>query len=182
MRILFILAGVSVSLDLFAIAFNPIEEGRAFSKDGVFDHYLLFASVLLLLNLFTLVFSLWFVIKVASPEYFDKTVKRLSKAENEGTIDAKQFLLKYIDFENSIRNIPFLDGTRNGRFATVIELTNELKYRGLIGGDDFNKIRHLNNLRNLIVHGEDVTTVSNEDYQAVVSFTKQMQEFKEKEI
>ena len=56
MRILFILAGVSVSLDLFAIAFNPIEEGRAFSKDGVFDHYLLFASVLLLLNLFTLVF------------------------------------------------------------------------------------------------------------------------------
>ena len=119
---------------------------------------------------------------MASPEYFDKTVKRLSKAENEGTIDAKQFLLKYIDFENSIRNIPFLDGTRNGRFATVIELTNELKYRGLIGGDDFNKIRHLNNLRNLIVHGEDVTTVSNEDYQAVVSFTKQMQEFKEKEI
>ena len=182
MRILFILAGISVALDLLAIVFNPMEEGRVFSKDGVFDHYLLLASVLLLLNLVTLVFSLWFVIKVASPDYFDKTVKRLSKAENEGTIDAKQFLLKYIDFEKSIRSIPYLDGTRNARVATILELTNELKTRGLLGVDDFNKIRHLNNLRNLIVHGEDITTVSNEDYQTLESFTKQMQELKEREI
>lgn len=182
MRILFILAGISVSFDLLAIVFNPMEEGRVYSKNGVFDNYLLLVYILLLLNLITLVFSLWFVIKVARPDYFDRTVKRLSKAENEGTIDAKQFLLKYIDFEKSIRCIPYLDGTRNGRIATVIDLTNELKYRGLIGGDDFKKIRHLNNLRNLIVHGEDITTVSNEDYQAVVSFAKQMQEFKEKEI
>lgn len=181
MRILFFLAGVSVSLDLFAIAFNPIEEGRVFSINGEFDHYLLFASVLLLLNFVALVFSLWFVIKVASPDYFDKTVKRLSKAENEGTIDAKQFLLKYIDFEKSIRSIPYLDGTRNGRVATILELTNELKSRGLLGVDELNKIRHLNNLRNLIVHGEDIKTVSNEDYQAVMLYTKQMQGFKEKE-
>lgn len=182
MRILFILAGISVSFDLLAIVFNPMEEGRVYSKNGVFDNYLLLVYILLLLNLITLVFSLWFVIKVARPDYFDRTVKRLSKAENEGTIDAKQFLLKYIDFEKSIRGIPYLDGTRNGRIATVIDLTNELKYRGLIGGDDLKKIRHLNNLRNLIVHGEDITTVSNEDYQAVVSFAKQMQEFKEKEM
>lgn len=182
MRILFILAGVSVSLDLLAIVFNPTEEGRVFSINGVFDHYLLFALVLLLLNIVTLAISLWFVIKVASPDYFDKTVKRLSKAENEGTIDAKQFLLKYIDFEKSIRSIPYLDGTRNGRVATILELTNELKSRGLLGVDELNKIRHLNNLRNLIVHGEDIKTVSNEDYQAVMSYTTQMQGIKEKEI
>ena len=34
---------------------------------------------------------------------------------------------------------------------------------------------------NLIVHGEDIKTVSNEDYQAVMSYTTQMQRFKEKE-
>lgn len=32
MRILFILAGISVSFDLLAIVFNPMEEGRVYSK------------------------------------------------------------------------------------------------------------------------------------------------------
>lgn len=176
MRILFILAGISVSLDLLVIIFNPIEDGRIISRDGAFDWYLLLASVLLILNLVALIFSLYFVIKVASPGYFDETVKRLSKAVNKGTIDAKQFVLKYIDFEKALRDIPYLDGTRNGRVATVLELTNELKYRELLDGEDFNKIKRLNGLRNLIVHGEDIKNVSSKDYQDVIAYTRQMQD------
>ena len=178
MRALFWMAGISVAFDLLLIALNPIEDGKIFALDGTFDLYLLFAFILLLLNLFTLCFSLWFIIRVANPGYFDKTVKRLSKSENTGTIDAKKYLLAYIEFEKALRNIPFLDGTRDQRPASVMELVKELRYRELLDGNDYNKIQHLNNLRNLIVHGEEIEHVLNDDYQAVITYTKRMKEIK----
>ena len=58
---------------------------------------------MLVMNVVTLIYSLWFIIKVASPDFFSKTVKHLSQLEREGDVEVKEYLVAFIEMEKALR-------------------------------------------------------------------------------
>lgn len=122
MKYLFWLSGISIILDMIFLLLNPLEDGLHFSFDGTFSPYLLMAGLSLLLNVGTLVYSLWFIITVASPDYFSNTVKRLSDQEHEGDIEVKEFLMAYIEMEKALRSLPIFYVPQGGKQPTVAEM------------------------------------------------------------
>lgn len=172
MKILFWLAGCSILLDLLLIVFNPIEDGKLFSFHGSFDPYLLIAGLILLLNCITLGYSLMFIIKVASPDYFKKTVERLSKDKNKGEIKREDFIMEYIELEKALRALPLDLDQKLERRATVMDILRELRYRNYISGNDLGHLRELNQIRNLIVHGEYIKNVEKTTFDKLLYYKK----------
>lgn len=60
MKMLFLLSGVSIISDFFLLALNSIQEGFVFSFEGQFSPYLTVAAIVLVMNVATLIYSLWF--------------------------------------------------------------------------------------------------------------------------
>lgn len=172
MKILFRLAGFSIMLDLFLIVLNPIEDGKLFSFHGTFEPYLLIAGLILLLNCSTLIYSLRFIIKVASPNYFEKTVERLSKDKNKGEIKREDFIMEFIELEKVLRALPLNMDQKLERPATVMDILRELKYRNYISRTDFGQLRELNQIRNLIVHGEYIENVDKTTFDKLLYYKK----------
>lgn len=177
MKYLFILAGVSIGLDLLLVALNPIEEGKYFSLQGTFDPYLLIAGIILLLNLFTLYFSLRFIIRVARPGFFEETVQRLSKDTNRGEIEAKDFIMEYVKLEQALRDL-HLEVKQQYLQPPVSEMLRELKYRKLLKHQDINKLYDLTRLRNLIIHGGNIDHVEKEFFDDLKKYTKMIVDLK----
>lgn len=153
MKILYWLAGFSVITDLILIIFNPIEEGFRFSFNGTFDWYLLISTIIILLNIVTLVFSLWFIVQVANPDYFNKTAKRLAESADQGVIESKEFLMEYIEMEKAMRDLPIFSVSSGQKQLSMSEMIKELRYRQLFDSNDIERIHALTRLRNLIIHG-----------------------------
>lgn len=105
MKMLFLLSGVSIISDFFLLALNSIQEGFVFSFEGQFSPYLTVAAIVLVMNVATLIYSLWFIIKVASPDFFSKTVKHLSQLEREGDVEVKEYLVAFIEMEKALRTL-----------------------------------------------------------------------------
>lgn len=180
MKWLFWLSGISIILDLVFLLLNPIEEGSCFSFDGTFSPYLLMAGLALLLNVGTLIYSLWFIIKVASPDYFSNTVKRLSEQEHEGDIDVKEFLMAYIEMEKALRALPIFYVHQGERQPTVSEMLKELKYRQFMDARDVDDMFALTRLRNLIMHGAEIQHVERQMYDKAKKYTNDLTELKDK--
>lgn len=123
MKWLFWLSGISIILDLVFLLLNPIEEGSCFSFDGTFSPYLLMAGLVLLLNVGTLIYSLCFIIKVASPDYFMETVKRLSEQEYEDKDHFFTFELSHY-FQNKDQMAPYRPGS-----GAIAESIDHLLYK-----------------------------------------------------
>lgn len=179
MKWIFWLSGVSIILDLIFLLLNPIEEGLSFSFDGTFSPYLLMAGLTLLLNVGTLVCSLWFIITVASPDYFSNTVKRLSAQEHEGDIEVKEFLMAYIDMEKALRALPIFYVQQGEKQPTVTEMLKELKYRKFMDAQDVDDMFALTRLRNLIMHGAEIQHVERQMYNMVKKYTKDLATLKD---
>lgn len=128
MKWLFSLAAVFIVADLLLIVLNPLEDGKYFSFAGSFDFYLLVAGVVLLINLITLCFSLLFIIRVANPNYFKITVKKMAEGTKGGDIDAKDYIVGYIELEKALRDLPLNATYCNPKPPTVPEMLKELKY------------------------------------------------------
>lgn len=180
MKILFCLAGSSIMLDLLLIVVNPVEDGKLFSFHGTFDLYLLIAGLILLLNCFTLGYSLVFIIKVASPDYFKKTVERLSKDKNTGEIKREKFIMEFIELEKALRSLPLNLDQKLERPVTIMDILLELRYRNIINGNDFGQLRELIQIRNLIVHGEYIENVSKTIYNNLLYYKEKMVELNDK--
>ncbi len=178
MKWLFLLAGISIVFDLGIIIFNPIEEDYVFSIEGCLEPYLIFAGMIFLLNIFTLCFSLWFIIRVADPNYFKNTIKRLSKDADEGTIETKDFIMEYINLEKALRALPLNVSSSVQKPVTIPQILGELKYRKLLSVTEIHNMFYLNRLRNLIVHGAEINHVKNQTYQDVKRLTHVISELK----
>lgn len=101
MQWLYWLAGVSILVDLVILVANPIEKDKTFSLDGSFDWYLLFGGVMLLLNLVTIGFSLWFIVQIANPNYFKKTAKRMLGIIHGDMVASTEFIGAFIEMEKA---------------------------------------------------------------------------------
>lgn len=159
MKRLYWLAGLSVVIDLVLIIVNPVEDGHRFSFKGSFDPYLFLAGMVVLLNIVTLVYSLWFIVHVANPSFFNNTVSRLSQDISQGTVEAKDFLMEYIDMEKAMRGLSIFQTPQEHRPIAMTNMVRELQYRQLIEPQDVDKLTSIIHLRNLIVHGSDISHV-----------------------
>lgn len=178
MRWLFWLAGISIVLDFILIVFNPVEDGLRVSLNGSFDSYLLIAGIIILLNVITLVFSLWFIINVAKPDFFEKTVARLSKDVNDGDVGVKDFVMDYIEMEKSLRALPIFRMPQGEKQPSVNEMLKELKYRQFMKIQDVDRLFALTRLRNLIMHGADITHVERSNSDDLKKYKKILDELK----
>lgn len=180
MKRLFWLSGFSIIMDLALLLLNPIEEGLRFSFEGKFSLYLTLAGGILILNAVTLVYSLWFIATVANPDYFSKTVKRLSLLEHGGDVDVKDFLMEYIEMEKALRALPIFEASQDGKQWTVSEMLKVLKYRRFLDARDVDDMFALNRLRNLIMHGADIQHVERNMYDKVKKYTSDLVVLKNK--
>lgn len=183
MQWLYWLAGISILLDLVILMLNPIENDKIFSINGTFDWYLLVGGVMLLLNLFTIGFSLWFIVQIANPNYFKKTAKRMLGVIQGDMVASKDFIAAFIEMERALRNLPLdvvLEAQKTQRSASVSDMLRELKYRGWINQQGINDLYRLNSLRNAVVHGEDVENIEYSDLKKVNEYTVLLKELREK--
>ena len=172
MKMLFLLSGVSIISDFFLLALNSIQEGFVFSFEGQFSPYLTVAAIVLVMNVATLIYSLWFIIKVASPDFFSKTVKHLSQLEREGDVEVKEYLVAFIEMEKALRTLSIFYVPKGEKQPSVNEMLKELKYRRLMDAHDIDNMFSLTRLRNLIMHGGDIQHVERQMYDKVKKYTK----------
>ena len=137
------------------------------------------AGLVLLLNVGTLIYSLCFIIKVASPDYFMETVKRLSEQEHEGDIEVKEFLMAYIEMEKALRALPIFRVSPREKQPTVSEMLKELKYREFMDARDVDDMFALTRLRNLIMHGAEIQHVERQMYDKAKKYTNDLTELKD---
>ena len=172
MKMLFLLSGVSIISDFFLLALNSIQEGFVFSFEGQFSPYLTVAAIVLVMNVATLIYSLWFIIKVASPDFFSKTVKHLSQLEREGDVEVKEYLVAFIEMEKALRTLSIFYVPKGEKQPSVNEILKELKYRRLMDARDVDDMFSLTRLRNLIMHGGEIQHVERQMYDKVKKYTK----------
>lgn len=180
MKMLFLLSGVSIISDFFLLALNSIQEGFVFSFEGQFSPYLTVAGMVLVMNVATLIYSLWFIIKVASPDFFSKTVKRLSQLEREGDVEVKEYLVAFIEMEKALRTLSIFYVPKGEKQPSVNEMLKELKYRRLMDAHDVDDMFSLTRLRNLIMHGGEIQHVERQMYDKVKKYTKDIASLKNK--
>ena len=178
MRWLYWLAGITVVLDLTLIIINPIEDGFRFSFKGTFDPYLLIAGLIILLNVVTLIYSLWFIVHVANPGFFDKTVARLSEGVNKGTVESKDFVMEFVEMEKALRELPIFYNSSDPRPRMMTNMVRELQYRQLLDQQEVDRLASLINLRNLIVHGAEIDHVEADKYNDVKTFKEKFKKLK----
>ena len=180
MKMLFLLSGVSIISDFFLLALNSIQEGFVFSFEGQFSPYLTVAAIVLVMNVATLIYSLWFIIKVASPDFFSKTVKHLSQLEREGDVEVKEYLVAFIEMEKALRTLSIFYVPKGEKQPSVNEMLKELKYRRLMDAGDVDDMFSLTRLRNLIMHGGEIQHVERQMYDKVKKYTKDIASLKNK--
>ena len=180
MKRLFWLSGASIISDFLLLALNSIQEGFVFSFKGQFSPYLTIAGIVLVMNVATLIYSLWFIIKVASPDFFSKTVKHLSQLEREGDVEVKEYLVAFIEMEKALRTLSIFDVPNGEKQPSVNEMLKELKYRRLMDAHDIDNMFSLTRLRNLIMHGGDIQHVERQMYDKVKKYTKDIALLKNK--
>ena len=180
MKKLFWLSGVSIISDFFLLALNTIQEGVILSFEGQFSPYLTVAGIVLMINVATLIYSLWFIIKVASPDFFSKTVKHLSQLEREGDVEVKEYLVAFIKMEKALRTLSIFYVPKGEKQPSVNEMLKELKYRRLMDAHDIDNMFSLTRLRNLIMHGGDIQHVERQMYDKLKKYTKDIASLKNK--
>lgn len=180
MKMLFLLSGVSIISDFFLLALNSIQEGFVFSFEGQFSPYLTVAAIVLVMNVVTLIYSLWFIIKVASPDFFSKTVKHLSQLEREGDVEVKEYLVAFMEMEKALRTLSIFDVPKGEKQPSVNEMLKELKYRRLMDARDVDDMFSLTRLRNLIMHGGEIQHVERQMYDKAKKYAKDIASLKNK--
>lgn len=180
MKRLFWLSGASIISDFLLLALNSIQEGFVFSFKGQFSPYLTIAGIVLVMNVATLIYSLWFIIKVASPDFFSKTVKHLSQLEREGDVEVKEYLVAFIEMEKALRTLSIFDVPNGEKQPSVNEMLKELKYRRLMDAHDIDNMFSLTRLRNLIMHGGDIQHVERQMYDKAKKYAKDIASLKNK--
>lgn len=176
MKLLYWLAGISVVLDLLLLVLNPLENEKTFSVSGLFDWYLLVDGVILLLNLITIGFSLWFIVWLAHPNFFKETANRMISKE-PGDIKIKDYITAFINFERALRDLPLnvtIESQQIQRNASVSEMLRELKYRGWLEKNEIDELYRLNTLRNLALHGAKIDNVDDASYQSLKRYTEKL--------
>jgi hypothetical protein len=181
MQWLYWLAEISVVFDMLILVVNPVDENKIFSFNGTFDWYLLFDGIVLLLNLVTVVFSLWFIVRIANPKYLKQTANRMLGVVQGDVVEVKEYVAAFIEMEKTLKDLPLnvvYESQQTHRSATVSDILRELRYKDWLSQQDISEMYRLNRLRNAAVHGENVESIENSDCEKVKEYTDKLRELR----
>ena len=153
MKIVALLSAITIFYDLLLVGFvENIKNTSAFQKDfsiGVFAF----------LNIATVTMTFIYVFKTLNPGYFNKIAANLSKEYKSGDVDSETFINHFIKFERAVRNLNIVNQV-NARFMGIRDILRILVSNKIITPEDEMRMREINKIRNLIVHGEKIQKVS----------------------
>lgn len=173
LKILFYLAGASIIADLIILLVDPLEEGKIFSINGNFDYYILISAIILLINICTILYSLFFILKVANPNFFNKMVEKLSSKQLEGDVDKMEFIREFIEFEKELKKLDIPIDTHNN-IPTTLDLIKALRYNELINREEYSQLREINSVRNLILHGGNIQRVPRQLLENLIGYKEKI--------
>jgi hypothetical protein len=152
LRILFMLTGLSIVLSLLVVYMNGFEVGMAGYAFYVFVG---------LLNLFTIIWAIYFVVFIVNPQTEKKTAEKLIK-QNEvyfvptagKSLTRMQFVDKYLHLERILRDLykPYSKG-HDENHMPMGEIILALYQRGILTDVQSEDLKKVTKLRNLAVHG-----------------------------
>lgn len=171
--VLFILSGLSITLDSIAIFFNPVQDNLRFSFVGTFDLYYLIVILLFGLNIVAFIYAFSFILEVANPKYLSNTVEKMSAQvtkdnKDSQTVDKIVFVEKYILFERDIRErINSVSKNPQNVYMSLRTVFDRMRSLRLINQNEYLGFRKLNHARNLYVHGGRLADVP-KDYMEIL--------------
>ena len=171
--VLFILSGLSITLDSIAIFFNPVQDNLRFSFGGTFDLYYLIVILLFGLNIVAFIYAFNFILDVANPKCLSNTVEKMSAQvtkdnKDSQTVDKIVFVEKYILFERDIRErIKSYSNNPQSVYLSLRAVIDRMRSFSLIDQNEYLDFRKLNHARNLIIHGDRLADVP-EDYLVIL--------------
>lgn len=187
------LSGFSIIVDLCFIFCNPISNDIIFSFSGTFCPYFCSVIIFLLINIITVFWAFRFIFIIMNPDFINKTVKKLSlKYSKEQTdygknVSKNDFLNEFIIFENKARELCLLAIDRKiGRLDQIYpynkSANNYLSIRSIVNylqkfniiSIDKDYIFEAINVRNLIVHGNEINRVQKELYDYIQKLTDEI--------
>lgn len=160
---LFYYSGISIAIDVLFIITNPLRDGYVISLNGSFDWYFLAAGLLFVFNLFTLYSAFQHIATVSNPRYFEKLVKEMAKENESGNdlvIEPEEFISAFIELERYIRSTNYAKLFDSQFPIPLSKIMERMRSDNIIGERDYANFRKINSIRNLIVHGGNISRVS----------------------
>lgn len=152
LRILFMLTGLSIILSLVVVYVNGLE---------VVPLTTIFYVFVGLLNLFTIIWAIGFVVFIVNPQTEVRTAEKLIK-QNEiyfvptagKSMSRIQFVDKYLHLEKILRELykPYAKG-HDENHMPMGEIISALHQRGILTDHQSEDLKKVTKLRNLAVHG-----------------------------
>ncbi len=150
-----------IVLDIIAIFLNPIRDGWTFSFGGSWDWYYFFAILLFILNVFSLAYTIKFVLTVLDPNLLDKAIGKvkdnyqINHNSESKHVDGIEYLRLFQEFENGIRkkvNEETNNFVENNKMTTY-QIIQFLYKNRVINSSTYKDLLDLNGIRNILVHG-----------------------------
>ena len=177
---LFWICGVLIVMDVVAVFLNPIRDERMFSLSGDWDWYYTIVILLFIFNVFALYKSISFVLSIVNPNYVASAIGSLKKRydiqqnSSSSFVDGIEFIRLFQEFEMGLRNK--VNNETNGYFndnkMTIFQILDFLYKHEIIDRITFDELRHINSLRNVLVHGSIDEKVPKKSYDRLESFAK----------
>ncbi len=152
MRIVARLSIITIIYDLVLVALIEIIE-----NDGIFAECAI--GLFIALNLSAVITTFIFVFQTVDPSYFSKIAANLSKKYAIGDVKSEVFIDHFIKFERAVRKLNIVNQI-NARFVGIRDILRILVSNEIITPDDERRMKEVNKIRNLIVHGEKIEKVS----------------------
>jgi hypothetical protein len=151
MKIVSVLAALTILYDLFLVAFVP----KLTDEDCCWTGWLIF--IFSVLNISTIYSALSYVFQAVSPNYFNKIAANLSSKYKTGEVDSQEFINHFIIFERAARETP--DIKQIDRRLSIRDILRILVANQMINPHDADTMTEISKVRNLIVHGEPIEKV-----------------------
>jgi len=129
--------------------------------------------------LLAVIFSILFVIHIASPNRVQQVVEEiLEEEEMTGRdIDVGEFIEEYIRLENMLRELYYGSDGINER-ASAGQMIDYLTSEDILDDLDVDELREITRYRNLVVHGE-TDSVDREAFDALQDMIEEFQEHRD---
>ena len=160
---LFLCSGISIAIDVVFIITNPLREGYYFSQNGTFDWYFFIAGILFVFNLITLYSAFQYITTVSNPKYFEKLVTEMSKENESGNdlvIEPTEFISAFIELERYIRSTKYAKQFDSQYPIPLSKIIEQMRTQNILDERDYANFRKINSIRNLLIHGGNISRVS----------------------
>lgn len=124
-----------------------------------------YTIVLLLLNIYTIIYSIFYVYKIMNPNVIHVTIDQLSKEletkNKKDVIPAIEFVKHFIEFEKILRSYDkkYLINDTENLHLTLRKIIDKLIFEGIINSAQRSDIYIIIQLRNLILHGGEIENI-----------------------